>query len=327
MTIFKTLENAVINLIQKKLKTNSLSVDNIKEICSFQESYLNDIIDSLERFETPAINTLRDKYFAVTKRQDRINNQHIILDLKSQLKGKAGLEERNRAFGAALKVAKDYLMIAREVKAGAHRLIEDKVVTIESARMTDVMLLGILREMDLFVRYTGYLFEYFQIVLSGSREQLPYRARFLADNQATYMILLETVLSRSQGYSFLTETRAIKRKNADLILYANGASFMQFLNPSNYTKDNQVTLSQGVFGLAIFAWIASKWDDWKHSQYKKTKVHKEWLEQERARLQQISMDTDPNSDQAVTTARYIEAYSQKIAELDQEITEYEGANQ
>ncbi len=324
MNIFQTLEKTILEIIKKKIKMNSLTVDDIKQVCAFQESYLKDIIESLERFETGPFNNLRDKYFAVPRRQDRIDNQHLILDLKSQLKGKAGMEERNRPFGAALKVAKDYLKIAKEVKQNAGQLIEGKAISIESARMTDVMLLGVLREMDVFTRYTGYLFEYFRLVLSGGVEMVPYRAKYLADNQIVYMEILENVCARANGYSFMAETRAIKRKNADLVLYANGSSFFSFLNPSNYNKDNQQAIGQGIFGLSIFAWIASKWDDWRHAQYKRTKIHKEWLEQEQARLQQILLETDPNSDQAITTEKYLKAYSNKITELDQEIAEYEG---
>jgi hypothetical protein len=324
MDIFKNLETALVSLIKKKLKLNSLSPDNIKQVCEFQEGYLRNLIEAMEVFEDNVMLNLRDKYFATPKRRDRIDNQHLILDLKSKLSGKAGLYERNRTFGAALKVAKDYLKIMVEIRVNAAKLLSDKSITIDSARITDVMVLGVLREVDVFVRYTSYLWEYFRMVIEQSpKDQDLYRARYLADNQDLYFAILNNVCDRQSNYSFMVEARAIKRKNADLVLYANGNSFFPVVKPSEYNDDTKQILASGILGLNFFAWVVSKWDEWKHTQYKKMKVHKEWLEQEQARLRQIVMDADPNSSQVATTEKYIEAYSAKITELDREISEYE----
>lgn len=324
MSIFKTLETAIVTLIKKKLKLGSLTVDNIKEICVFQEEYLKNIIFTIETFEGKTLNQLRDQYFAIPKRNDKFPNQHIILDLKTTMRGKAALYEREYPFGSALRAAKLYLKIANEVKKGAHTLITDKVIKIESARMTDVMLLGILREMDVFTRYTTYLWEYFRIVLEKNpKEQIPYRATYLAENQAVYIKLLEDVCDKGNNYSFLNETAALKRKNADLLLYANNNSFFPLLNLGNYNASVTQHVSHGILGFNIFAWMVAHWEDWKHSQYKKTKTHREWMELERAKYQQLIQDIDPNSEEAIKVSNYIQAYSNAITDLDQQIDSYE----
>lgn len=323
MGLFESLEKSILGLVIKKLKVNSLSVSQLTEMCDFQINYLTDIKESLERFDEDAINALRDKYFAQTKRKDRIDNQHILLDLKTRLEGKAGLYERKRAFGAALKAADAYLKIAKEVKKGAAQVIGEKYIKIKGARMTDIMLLGMLREMDVFTRYTGYLFEYFRIVIGNKSEQDLYRARYLADYQDQYMQIVSDICDKQNNYSFLDDIKIIKRKNADLVLYANGMSFLSFLDPRNYTKSDHKSIEMGILGLPPICLIFQAWTNWKHAQYKKVKIHKEWLEHEHAALMQEYMTMDPNSEQAIQNEKYREAYSKKINELDREIAEYE----
>lgn len=336
-SIFQTLEQRVWGFIKSKLKLGSLTVENIRDVCKLHQTYLTSIHDTLKVFSDGELSTLREKYLSIDRRGvDKYNAYPIILDLKQNLHGKAGLFERAKCFGAAEKVAKKLIEISEEISknvpAIARREDDDTdaskkpgyTISIKGAKITDVLMLGILREIDLFINYTSYLWEYFRKVIDHDGPQMPYRCQYLVDNEDAYMAILENVADKANNYSFMKEIDVIKRKNADLTLYANQSSFLPFLNRRNYSADDELHLTHGILGLNIFAWVVSKWENWKYAQYKKAQKHREWLKQEEFRFKQLLNEQDPNSPQAKQTQKYIDAYSAEISKLDKEISEYEG---
>lgn len=325
-SIFKTLEMRVFDLVKNKIKLGSLTVGNLQEICAFQQGYLAATISSLSAFAPRDLDALRQRYFNKPRRSDKPDPRTILLELKSDLRGKAGLLERAMPFGAALDTAQKLFKITAEISKNAPKLIGTGVITIDGARITDVVMLGILRECDLFNKYTSYLWEYFRVVLDEAPGVLPYRAKYLLDNQEAYMEILQNVCDQTASYTFLNEIEGIKRKNADFLLYANKQSFLPFINRSSYNTSNELHVKHGIIGFNIFSWIVGQWEDWKYAQYKKTQKHRDWMQQEEFRLKQILMDQDPNSPAAKETAKYLEVYSAEIARLDQQITKFEEGN-
>lgn len=324
-TVFKSLERRIIELIKDKLKLGSLTVSNIQEICKIHSEFLKANIDCLSRFMPSDLELLRQKYFNAPGRNENPDPRPIIMELKTSMRGKAGLLERAMPFGAALQTSKKYLKLMDEISKHAKELVgSDGSMTIDRAKITDVCMLGVLRECDLFVKYTSFLWEYFRIVIDNARPPKPYRVRFLLDHQEEYMDIMMNVCEQQANYTFMNEIEVIKRKNADLLLYANKSSFLPFLHRSNYNASNEMHITHGVIGFNVFSLVASIWEDWKYNKYKKAKVHREWMQQEEYRLKQILAGQDENSPAAKQTAKYIEVYSAEIAELDKKISEYEG---
>ena len=326
-SIFETLEQRVMGFIKTKLKLGSLDVGNVQDICKFQREYLNNFVECLGVFSDTEINQLRDLYLAENRKGiDKFDTYPIILDMKQELHGKAGLYERARCFGAALQASKTLIKVSDEISKNVKMLVgANSSITIEGAKITDVLMMGILREIDIFVNYTGYLWEYFTNVINHKGPQVPYRAMYLADNEEAYFAILENVCDKANTYSFLREVDTIKRKNADLVLYNNKSSFLPFLNRRNYSADDELHIQHGIVGLNIFAWIASKWENWKYAQYKKAQKHRDWLKQEEFMLKQKLNGVDPSSPEYKKTEKYVEAYSAEITKLDQEIAQYEGS--
>lgn len=323
-SVFQSLEKRILDHIKKRIKLGSLTVDNLKEICKYQRKYLDNIADSFGHFTDQELSILRDKYLNTAYVDSGYKVKPILLDLKQELKGNAGLYERKAPFRAAEYAADKLRDINEEVSKNAHMLIENKSISIEGAKISDIAVLGILRETDLFINYTSYLWDYFSTVLEGSgKKQPPYRGSYLVLNQMAYMEILENVCDKKANYSFIQEIKELKKRNADLLLYANGNSFMNFFQRHNYTASDEFHVRHGVIGFNILAWIVSQWESWKYAQYKKTQKHKDWLTQEEFRLKQILNNQDPKSPEAERTRKLIEAYSAEISKLDAEIADYE----
>lgn len=327
-SVFQNLEQRFLSFIKTKLKLGSLDVGNIKDICKFDRDFLSSTIDALDVFSDKEINQLREQYYSINRKGiDKYDTYPIVLDMQKELHGKAGLFERARCFGSILKTAKAMIDIVNEIDKNVKMLVgESATITIDGAKITDIVMMGILREIDIFINYSGYLWEYFCLVLNQGGQQIPYRAQYLIEHQEAFFAIMENVCDKAGNYSFLKEVDTIKRKNADLVLYNNGSSFLPFLNRHNYTADDELHIQHGIIGLNIFAWIVSKWENWKYAQYKKTQKHREWLKQEEFMLKQKLNNVDPSSPEYKKTQQYIEAYSNEIAKLDKEIADYEGTN-
>lgn len=323
-SVFQSLEQKVLGFIKSKFHLGSMSIEQVQDLCKLELSYLNNIIDTIGSLPKDSLNLMRNKYLNTEYPGDKYGTKRIILDLKEGLHGKAGLYERDAAFGSIVEAAKKLKKIIDEVNKGAKSLIEEGTITVEQSRVSDVIILGILREADLFVKYSSYLWELFMTVLDRDKPQVPYRSQYLADNFEAFSGILEHVCDKSANYSFLKEIDYLKRKNADLMLFAKGSSFLPFLNRSNYSASDELHVQHGIIGFNIFAWIASKWEDWKYAKNQEARKHREWLKQEEFRFRQLLNESDPNSQDAKRTKKYIEAYSAEIAKLDQQIAEYEG---
>lgn len=326
-SVFAKLDDFFRNFIGSKIQLKSMTTAQILELCKYQKSYLKDFQELFKNFPPEALNGLRQKYLAEKKRNERWPIQGIIKDLQSDTKGKAQQMERTVAFGAAKKAVNTYIKIIEEIEKNYKTLFADNYIILNSARVTDVLFLGIIKEMDIFTKYLGYLWEYFTIVLDHGNTPPGYRQEFLATHYADFVKILNDICNKQDNYRFLDDVDRIKRKNADLVLNISGGSFLPFLDSRNYSVSDEVHLNFGIFGFNFIASILEVWDLWKHTQYLKTKKHREWLQHEQARLLQIYQDIDKDSPEAKMTQQYLDAYSDAISKLDSDIRKYENPDE
>jgi len=323
MGVFNALDTFVRELFSRKSKLGYMDKEKLFEICKYQKSYLKDFEEVLNNFPVEALNNLRSKYLAQKNRNEKYPIQVIIKNLQKDTIGKAQASERAVLFGSAKKTISTFLKIIKEIEKNYTTLYSDKYILLDQARITDVLLFGILKEIDLFTKYFGYLWEYFTIVLDNEKSPPGYRQEYLAINYDKFIQILNNVGNKENNYSFLNDINRIKRNNADLVLNANNSSFLPFVNSKNYSASDEKHLVFGIVGFNLIAAIMEFWDMWKHSSIMKSKKHKEWLQHQQARLLQIYQDVDPNSKEAEMYRNYIKAYSDEIASLDRKIIEYE----
>ena len=320
MGVFSFLDTFVKELFHRKVKLGAMNKDKLFEICKYQKSYLKDFNEILDNFPVEALNNLRDKYLAQKNRNEKYPIQGIIKDLQRDTVGKAQASERSVLFGSSKKTISTFLKIISEIEKNYNTLYSDKYILLDQARITDVLLFGILKEMDLFTKYFGYLWEYFTIVLDNEKSPPGYRQEYLASNYDKFVTILNNVGNKENNYSFLNDINRIKRNNADLVL---NTGFLPFVNTKNYSSSDEKHLMSGILGFNMLSAILEFWDMWKHSSIMKSKKHKEWMQNQQARLLQIYQDVDPNSKEAEMYRNYIKAYSDEIASLDKKILAYE----
>ena len=323
MGFLQNFDNAVRKYLKDKKGIGSIQEKEVVELLAIEKKYLDNIFDVLSTFDSKVLNNLRDQFIATPKRNDKINNAYIIPALMKDTRGKAQQLERTMCFGSMLHTCNFYRKLHDELIKHMRELIDEKVIIFESSRMSDVMLLGILREMDLFTKYATYLFSYFSGVVNNDHKEVGYRQSFLQKNYEKYVKLVNDVCNKENNYSFLKEVIDLRKQAGDLVLYANGNSFASMFDFRKYTQSNENHLTAGIFGFGIISYIVEKFDLWKHAQYQKQKIHAEWLKQEKARLMQKYLRQDPESRDGIRTQELIDAYSEAMTDLDQKLAEYE----
>lgn len=323
MSIFRELEVTVLKYIKDKMKFDSLTKDQIAQVVASHMSNLDKFIDTWDAFDEQSMHSLFRKYKELPNISQK-NIRPIFLSLQQNLTGKAATYESKKPFGAAEEAADRFKKILKEVNSNLDKLLPEGSFNIYNCKLSGVMLLGILREIDLFLKYNACLWDHFTKACAEKDLSVHgYRHSFVVEKFDDYVEVVNNVISKDKNYSFLKDVHALKQQNSDLVLYANDQSFLSFLNPSKITGSIHHYLKQGLFGFGIITWILMEWDDWKHARYQRDKDFKEWLEQSVTLLRMSLSDHDPNSPEYRKLVKIINTYDQKIVQYDRKISEYE----
>lgn len=324
MEVFKNIEQSLFQFIKDKIKLNSLRKDQVREIIGMEKDMLKSIATSLSAYDKMSMELLTRKYYAVTKTPTKDSVDYIIPGMRNKLSAKARSLEEAKTFGAAEKAASTYISILNDIEKNLDTLFEKEEITLYESKLTNLMVLGMLREADILVNYTSYLYTYFSDTIANKKDTLiGYRRKYLIENYEKYLNILDFVCNKEGNYRYLQDIDTVKRKNADLILYANNNSFLNILNTRVFDINHIFHLKYGVLGFNFFTWILSLYNDWQHAQYQKKKDLKEWLEFHNARLKQELRETNPNAPEYARLTKVINAYDTKLTDLDKKIHDYE----
>ena len=324
MSIFNTLEETVLNVFRKKEKAKMLTADKAEYVLKLQREQLDKLIFAFTSFNDAELVSLNKKYMKTPVTTSNKDNVVTVLPtIQKQLTGKVGTLERNVPFTGILSVAKTLRKVNDELLKNISGFVSDKGMELHQTKITTVMLLGMLQEADFFCNYTVYLWTHFTDTITKNKPYpIGYQAKYLNENVNRYIGLLNDV-GNSTSYSFIKSADLIKRKNADLILYANNQSFLSFLDKSVYTGSNERQLKEGIIGFNVVGSIVDMWNMWKHDKYLKNKAFKEMLENQVAALRYDLMDVSYDSPEYKTLLQRIEVYNTEIAKYDKKLREYE----
>ena len=230
---------------------------------------------------------------------------------------------KTHAFAPVIDVNKKFVKILQQAQKNIDKLIVDDELTIFSTRISHVALLGLLKQSELYGTYSSFLLSQFIKIAADDRSLTPgYRVQYLVSNLSDFAKVTNLVSEKVGRYSFLGEVENMKKKNINMLLYANGKTFDFFTRSSDFNITTLSYLKHGVNALNIFGWIGGIFIDIQHQRYLKNKQTKEWMENSVALLKMSLDETDPNDPKYRNQMDIIEAYSTEISKLDKKINEY-----
>lgn len=322
--ILMDLASGLAKIVKDKVKLRSLNKSDIQTLLrnnieghkkmvyvldlqddrSWQSWFNKDVKNALNKSNSPAKGVL---------------NNYI-----KALSGKAAQEERKRPLKSLREANDKFAEVLENISKKIDMLMEQEAIDIYNVRMSHIAVLGILRQSDMVMNFSMYLYAFLVRSASHTVSSIPrYREIFLQDKQDRVSKIVSQILDKKGPYTFLGEVQSLRSKQADIVLGATGFSTPGNSIISGFSISFLDNIMTALSCLNIFGAALDAWDDYKMEKYEKNKETKEWLEQHNALLRMDLEEMDKTSPQYQKTLAVIKAYDEKIAEYDEKITKFE----
>ena len=323
MSVLSDLSTTVLDFVKNSIKLKSLNKEDILSIIEENLKVHQNVISSTNSLTNVNIQKAMEKYES-NKGNSKLPSNDIFNDLyKLYNRPVKDLIMKTHALAPIIDVNKKFVKILQQAQKNIDKLIIDDELTIFSTRISHVALLGLLKQSELYGTYSSFLLSQFIKIAADDRSLTPgYRVQYLVSNLSDFAKVTNLVSEKVGRYSFLGEVENMKKKNINMLLYANGKTFDFFTRSSDFNITTLSYLKHGVNALNIFGWIGGIFIDIQHQRYLKNKQTKEWMENSVALLKMSLDETDPNDPKYRNQMDIIEAYSTEISKLDKKINEY-----
>lgn len=315
-------------MVKDAVKIRAIDKDDLHAAIKSNIERHKKVGNAIEAFSPKEIQELYSRYTSIIKDYPKLTTNKIHEQYYKELIGKAKMDENKFFMNSLFSANEDFYKILTDIDKNLDKLIEDKELTLQNVRMTSISVLGILRQSNVLLNFTMFMWSQFvKAVSGGDLNDIPkYRNNYLVNNLKQVTTTVNNVRDKKGPYMFLEEASEIKKKNADLLLGASttgGSNFLNIFNPNSYTRgfiDNLETL---LSTLNIFRWSQEKYEDWKHENYLADKETLSWMEQHVTILRYELSNIDKNDPKYQTIMKIVDAYDSRISSYHQKINDYE----
>lgn len=326
VSVFQALGTALINHTKDKAQMQRLRKDDVVTILKQNIEMHKNNADALNVMETSEINEWKLKVTQALN--DTPGKSRDVYDryLKG-LSSSASALERKRFLGSLRTVNKDIVPVLIEINKNIDKFMENDTVDLYETRMSQLAILGILRDSTRLATFTQYLYTYLIRVTNDTYSDIPrYREEYMLENVDKVSKIVSNFIDCRGYYNFNQDMMKIKRQNADLILGANGKfSFNQYIGAVRnfYTADILDCILSALSSLNLYDHVMNFVDDYKLERNNRNKETKEWLETHVAMLRMELAEKDRNSKEYAKLENIIKVYDAKITEYDEAINAFE----
>lgn len=329
VSVFKSLGTALINHTKDKAQMQRLKKDDVVTILKQNIEMHQNNVDALKVMETSEINEWKDKV-TVALNNASGKSRDVYDKYTKGLSSSASALERKRFLGSLLAVNKDIIPVLNEINKHIDEFMDNDTVTLYETRMSQLAILGILRDSTKLATFTQYLYTYLIKVTCDAYSDIPrYREEYMFDNVDKVSKLVSNFVDRRGYYNFNQDMMKIRRQNADLILGADGKfNFTQYIGAVQnfYTADILDSILSALSCLNLYDHVMNFIDDYKLERNQRNKETKEWLETHVAMLRMELAEKDRNSKEYAKLENIIKSYDAKITEYDEAINAFENGD-
>lgn len=325
MDVLSTLKNTVVSLVSTKAHLRAMKKEDVEDILKQNISQHSLMVEAFTVGKDKEINDwFRDKVApGMKKSKNSCKDSYYVF--RKALTGKAATLESKRVLSSLAAANQKYSDVLNEILKGIDKLMEEENVTIYDVRISQLAVLGILKQSDKLSEYSAYLYSYMTRAANGNLENIPRnRDVFLDQNSASVATIVNNVLNNSGTYSFMKEVENIKKNQSDVTIGADKSfNFNGFVHVNGFSPSILDNIGSALSSLNIFGAALDAWDDYKLSRYERDKELREWMATHVAILKMDLANTDPNDPKYLELQNIIKAYDDKIAEYDRKIEEFE----
>lgn len=323
--IFSVIADKLTSYVKDKTKMRSLRKSDLQGLLRTNITAHTSIYNALSSVMTDRElrNWMADLKPLLKKHGQKVDR--VYDTYCSQLSGSASRKERDVPMSSIRDANKTYANLLEEISKKIDTVLEEDKVTIYNARLSQLAVLGLIRQSDKVASFSSFLYAYLVRLSSHSVASIPkYREVYLIDNLTTVTRAISDMMDKKGSYYFLRSVSDLRRQQQDLVVGATGKfDFFNFSSTRGFSISILDNIMSALSCLNIFGAAMDAWDDYQQDKYEKNKEIKEWLENHNALLRMDLDSMDKSDPKYQKTVEIIKAYDDKIAEYDQKIIEFE----
>lgn len=235
------------------------------------------------------------------------------------------IRDTKGGFEVFLTTAQNINSVLQMVERNINVLFNEKLTTIYNIKVSQLTVLKVVQEAEIFSNYAVYLFDgvLYEIIVNEGEHELNqpqlYRYEYIRTYKAGIIELMKIGSLPNGANMMITEIDQL-RKSLDPTL----------IDDTNQVNKNllQVKHKLGIFtgGLSILASIFRYFGEWgvlmRNLKYQKMIQEREWLQNHTDLLKLQLAGVDPNSEEYRKAVKIINTYNDMIRDLDLKINSY-----
>ena len=316
--------STIIDFFKSNSSRNKVTRDKLMDLIHHQCEELDHIRKIFTSIEPRNMDTFETMYVKIpfdTKHPEDVS--FIIPYLKKKYSTKVQSYEKKHIFYAQVKICEILLHLHRDTLKNFKVIMEEDELILNDAKVSFTIFLGLLREIDLFIKFTYYLYSHF--AKSITRLQLypiRYQAKYLTENVDAYLSFVNNVAFK-ENVSFISQIQNLKKKQKDYFLQRGQSLFTTYMKDGDLSLDEKDHLINGIAGFNIIGRMLESWDEYQHTKYLERKATKEWMENQQSLLMMQLQGIDPDDPEYLRLQKIIQSYEDKIAAYERKLREYE----
>lgn len=313
-----TIKQRMTEVERQAKKFNNIKPAEFREYIDTLSRELSIFCDGVETMTTDDRNYVRTRLIESKSMVYQHYNNYV-----SELSGNAMRDEKNSMFASMTYSAHALMETCAYISDNVEDLFNDKVINLYNTRISQVGILGVLRNANICASYFNYMLVEVTAATVKGLTSYPYRLEYIVKNQAATINNVNNIYGKSGSFSFLADIKEMKKRNLDMfVLDSDGKSNAADLPYDSLPIDVKSNFISGLFGLNFFRWLGETWASVRHHQFTKMQAEREWVSTHVNLLKMASAKMDPDSKEYQRNIAIIEKYNKMIAKLDKKLATY-----
>ncbi len=313
-----TIKQQMTEIEQQAKKFNNIKPAEFREYIDTVSRELAIFCDGIETMTTEDRTFVRNKLIESKSNVYRQYNDYV-----SVLTGNAMRDEKNSMFASMTYASHTLMETCAYISDNVEELFNDKNINLYNTRISQVGILGVLRNANICATYFNYMLVEITAATVKGITSYPYRSDYITKNQDTVINNINNIYGKTGSFSFLADIKEMKKQNLDMfVLDSDGKSNAEDIPYDSLPVNMKSNFIAGMFGLNFFRWMGETWASFRHHKFTKMQAEREWIATHVNLLKMASSRMDPDSKEYQRNVAIIEKYNKMIAKLDKKLATY-----
>lgn len=324
MGVADTIKNKFTELFKDLTGIDDIERDTLKDLIDTEAEGHKSFVKIVSSLTKNDLDKMKQK-LSIAIPSSKVKTVSYWQEYQKSLQNKGNQLEYNRMFDSIIKTRTVYGKIMSDISSKLSKIFDD-YTPIQNIRKSQYLVLSLLVQSIILSNWSLYMWTLLSSVIDGTAEEIPkYRLDFIAKHNKSVIDCVNGTLA-NEKIDIIDSLMKLKEKGQDTVATNDGVVNKNFAITTTTVVlgISQIFLAAAaIYGIySLIRWNQERMEVAAHEKYLKNKEMKEWLEAHVAKLRMDLQEMNPNDPQYQKTLKIIEAYDEKIRDLDQKINEY-----